>query len=858
MPVLRDLSYAGYVPSYVPLPNQMIDRLGASLEKDYTENKNAADLLTAELNKIPVRDVNMGIRDQAIEQARKGLDQIAAKGDWENAASQIKQVARDVADNKLLQGAIQDKVEYDKWKAELDKNKDKIDPDRYESAINYGQALNNKPIEYDPNTGYKNMYRGYTPMQTPDISKTIGEFADKIKASEKPVQVGTTKDGSPITMWKDPATNQFFVSGSREGVDEGEAMKMLTGFVLNDPKIAGYINEGAMFNRFKNKYDPATGTYNPVTVDDFGGAEAFDQKVREAGLNPADFVNDPAKLEKLYNAMYTQNQAEKYAEPYAQQSSYTKTKLAYHQDAEQLAKTKADLSLRNSLKEIAAKEAADKRITKYKFDLDKEEKQRETIISAPVEAQPVIDYNTADNSVKDMQQDLDMLKAKARAASTGIPNANGDVVTITPEELNKIRQLETDIRVRKAEQTTYMNLATSSITGKDVMQRMWDQYWGATKGKPEITQDEFNRRLQTGNIGDPKRITKVRSDGSMMSGTSTFQEDDPNDVNTWLAKAKSGLIQDKKVQTEVNNAPKAMQANAWWGNYSGSDDKTDGKSKDGVVSQISRNLTEQVVASGGLGYDVIGASTTLDNWLHKQGVVMTGEGATMKGKPVKLQVVPLDRSQPGFDENETMYYMVARDPNTNEVKASMRIRPQDQASHGDLMRRMYGDVANSYDENTEIGKNARLSIAHHDYPQFQLEKQRTLLDNGVNAKSHVGQFAVGDIVKTDVGNYVPIKKKASVISGFDDSGHPIYTTQNTFQIVQLRPNLPPNTVITEQNVRDYLPDPRKTVDDYAIENPRYLQNENVKKEAAKNPFHVRNFASLEDANLEWYNSFGKK
>jgi len=318
MAILPDLSYARTRTRYVPLDVAGIDALGSGLEQEYNKNRDTADLLLDELNQLKVRDVNTPILENSVGKAKAALEQIAQQGDYENADLQLKKLAYETANDPLLKGALEDYGTYIKYQEELKGLKD-VPEDRRRLATGYSNATNNRMVEYNPITGYKNIYQGYTPGKVPDMNKLIGDFAFKIKESKEPILMGQRKDGTPIYMGK--ANNGYYIVGEREGIGEAEAMSIIKDQVGQNPEIQSYLKENLMFDKFQKKYDPQTGQYKPYDLTDFGvndfkGEGTFYYTLAKEGHNPADF-QDPKVLEKLYDTVYFDKAVSDIAIPYA-------------------------------------------------------------------------------------------------------------------------------------------------------------------------------------------------------------------------------------------------------------------------------------------------------------------------------------------------------------------------------------------------------------------------------------------------------------------------------------------------------------------------------------------------------------
>jgi hypothetical protein len=839
MPILRDLSYARTRSNYVPLDLAGIEGLGAGLQQDYEQNKSKADLLLDQLNQLRVRDVNTPILENTVGKAKAALDQISQQGDYENADLQLKKLAYETANDPLLKGALEDYATYTKYQEELKGLKDTPE-DRKRLATGYSNATNNKMVEYDPVTGYKNIYSGYTPGKVPDVGKTVGDFISKMKASTEPIVMGQRKDGTPIYMGK--ANNGYYVVGEREGIGDAEAMDMIKGFVQQQPEIQSYLKENLMFDKFQNKYDPQTGEYKPYGLEDFGvsdfkGEGDFYYMLAKEGHDPSKF-QDPAALEKLYDQVYLDKATSDIANPFAKAASYNKTNLDYKTNQEWL----NSQQFAHSLQKMKAEEAKDKRMEDYKADKEKEkEKRQQYALSNPVESEPV-NLQISEEQLANVNSDLKVLQAKKEAAMKGSKGADGQAITFSPQEQQKLVALQADKRLLEHEGSTYVNHATESLEGEKVVQFQYTNFVKSSGNKENISYQEFKRRLRDGDIKEPKMVMS-ESDGYAVPGMIR----DPNDVNTFLWTAKQDLGKDTNVQKAVNKTM-TLEANglfAW--------DEGSNSEKSSALNKVKTTLYKNVMAQGGVGYDVVGAGQRLNDVLAGQ-LIPEGEPdengkqkAKYKGKNVEVTVIPLNRNQKGVTDEDVMYQMVIKEPGETKALKSFRIRPQDQQSHADLNYALNKDLAANHDESTVIGKDARMGIINYELPQFKPAENRRLLDAQVNDRSPAGSIGVGQLIPFGKENWTFVKSKTPVIDHFDkdDPNAPVTVMQEGYHLVRLKDNLPPTVQIDANNIDKYTYHGGSVYDD-AILNERQLSTDNLKQYGAKRKDAATLFSSIED------------
>lgn len=865
MAIFQDLIYARPMPQYVPLPVAQFEATAGALQDRYDTNLAATDKLQAELANMDARDINRPLLQSITDRARQQLDQIAEAGDYENAASTVRRVARELGNDSLLRAILQDKQAYDAYNKGLEGiQKDIKDPQRLIDARAYSQAMNTKPVELGPNGEYLNVFSGYTPVATPDISKQVTEFMGKIKADGAPAVVGKDKDGKPIYMRK--INNAYYVEGHEKGLSEVEAAQMIAKYMANDPTISAYYQEGYMFDRFRNKYNRDTGEYMPYTVDDFGGEEVFRKAAEAANLDPDAIMADPDKIDKLYKSMYVNTQIVSAAEPYGQAAGFSDVEYKYHQDPEFLNAQRSQLALNNSLKELAAKEAADKRMLDYKYQKEKEEKDRELALTTMgvVPTEPVMNYAVAQENIGQLQTDLKKLEQKEALAKNP-----GSGVQFSPSEMSQKVEIQNKLRALQAEQKFYMQTAALTQEGLQAIDDQWRAYEKASGGRTEISKNDFYNFAKRGEFPEPAKVKTPQianstiPAGGFMAGFSTTElreGNDPKDYRTYLKKAERELSKRADVMKATNEQMKALDQQGYFGFFTGTTGGTESdiaiNPKVQAVDRVSKALSRQVYANGGVGYDVIGTGDKLDNILRKAQISLNddNETATKNGKKLKVQTIPLTPT----GSKDVMYQMVFSDPKTGEMINSFRVMPENQAFHADLMRDLNSEIANAYDENTEIGKTARTAIALYDLPQFNMEQDLKVLDSEVTEKTNPGILSVGAVRPLPEGNWVAIKQNAMVPKEFKD-GRPVAVKQGVYQLVRIKDNVPPDVVINNDNISQYLYDATKSVAENAILNSK-RSTEALGEEQAyaiKDRTYATGFASLNDAMVEYYKNVRK-
>lgn len=346
--IFNDLAYGQFVPTYAGIPLEAAEKTAEVLDTRFRENKDAQDQLEIMIDNLNVRDQNRPHIQAALERAKGQLAEIKQNGDWENAGFKVKAAAKEFAMDKGVQGALQDKAQYDAYSQDLDKRmkEEKIDGVTYQNAKAYAAKMNQKQVEYDPVTGsYKNIFSGYTPQNSPDIQKAMFEMGEKWKASEAPLNIeyvnkAGVKTNSEVKY--DPQLKGYKIVGTNEVMSESELQSGLRQAVLANPKYAGYLRESLMFEKGLKFGNPDGGSI--ITIQDIFSndpakgalitmSEADARKaITELGYDYDEVAADPAMVEGLYNQISLNKSIDGYVNPAASAYSYSKEKHNYLTD----------------------------------------------------------------------------------------------------------------------------------------------------------------------------------------------------------------------------------------------------------------------------------------------------------------------------------------------------------------------------------------------------------------------------------------------------------------------------------------------------------------------------------------------
>lgn len=826
MAQLRDLHYARYVDTYRGLPIAELDALGQTRQTAYDEGLKQSDLLSGAMAELDVRDVNRPIVDEIVSDVNEELGQLAEQGNYENAAPKLRALSLKIANNKVLRGALQDKAKFDAYNKQLDERyqKGEITPERYQEAKTMANAMNNKSIEYDPASGtYKNMWDAYNPMNKVDISKKLNDFVSKIKSSENPIKFGEDKDGNPIYMTH--TNNQYFITGKEEGLSEQEAISMISNYIASDPEVAAYIKEGVKFESFRDLYDPLTGQERSPTLDDI---EAINPNLTDMakllGVDVENLTDDQVK--ELYQAAQVEKHVRRLASPYASAASFRNLELNYHKDNEYLSKLNKQLELNNALKRIAAQEAANKRLAKYKDDLKQAEKLREKYVntlSTPMPAESIIEPNSTEANIETINRrlaEINAMRASGQALSTGVLN----------EEITLVK----DKRLNEAKHRNYMAKALKSSIHAE---QAWQEYLKMNPDPP-IGREQFMAKLLNNEINTPKQIDNLRPQRSTFGQQYNLQSnkiDDPKDVNTYLKRAKKNIFSDNALTTQINLEIN-REGNELTSQYTGYQLGAAGPNiannpKANYVDAVSQMVSQQIAMSSGVGYDVSATGKPLNEVITDLNAQLTGED----GKPVGKYVIlasPSDRPQVSYGtygnlEPDLMYNLKVVNSKTGKTVFQGRVRPHDQQVHADLTVQMNDELMKVNPANTEIHKRAEITNALIKYPQFDLDTQEVLLD-GVKPEDMIDVSSFGSVIHIPgAGKFIYRAANRFLDTDRQPDNMLVVRPKEKKKIVQLvkvKDNTPLDVVITSDNINNYLNDPEKGVDGNALPRWDYITN----------------------------------
>lgn len=197
---LPNLAFQPYVGTYVGNANKELGDLGTTLNQRYDDNIANYDKLDEYINQINVRDVDSSLKDSLKSDTRGAISNIATNGDWENAKTPIREVARRLSNDNAINVAKQNYV-----------TAQKLDEQRLQSAINGKPLIQFKDYHnvatVDPTTGRAHVLdpSGVYEGKLDTLSKMREIFQD-VQADAH-----SSKSSTPT---RDESTGQIYQVGS--------------------------------------------------------------------------------------------------------------------------------------------------------------------------------------------------------------------------------------------------------------------------------------------------------------------------------------------------------------------------------------------------------------------------------------------------------------------------------------------------------------------------------------------------------------------------------------------------------------------------------------------------------------------
>jgi len=597
--IFNDLAYGQFVPTYAGMPLEAAEKTAEVLDTRFRENKDVQDQLEIMIDNLNVRDQNRPHVQAALERAKGQLAEIKQNGDWENAGFKVKAAAKEFAMDKGVQGALQDKAQYDAYSKDLDERMktEKIDGVTYQNAKAYAAKMNQKQVEYDPVTGsYKNIFSGYIPQNSPDIQKAMFEMGEKWKASEAPLNIeyvnkAGVKTNSEVKY--DPQLKGYKIVGTNEVMSESELQSGLRQAVLANPKYAGYLRESLMFEKGLKFGNPDGGSI--ITIEDIFSndpakgalitmSEADARKaITELGYDYDEVANDPAMVEGLYNQISLNKSIDGYVNPAASAYSYSKEKHNYLTDHVLLQSMKDanDIRLQNMRDNAAMARQRDAQSFQLKTTVPVTTMNQSAVTPSNGFSSKVMADALTDTKSRLAKAKAELEKNKASNGTDG-----GDAAEIT----KRIADLEFQAKTQENTLNGYKKAYLESPEGQSYFDKHYSNF---KKAHPtsNISREAFEKKVLAGNNDMSGRTYKAGTTNSPLGikgGRSSFPTttDTPESAaNFYMNNLNADLT--SNIDTYVKNNTPA----SWTGQVL---ESSDPKS---IVNRQNTTLTNQVMAN---------------------------------------------------------------------------------------------------------------------------------------------------------------------------------------------------------------------------------------------------------------------
>jgi hypothetical protein len=234
-----------------PVINTYVDpksvEISKTLNERYAQNFGTADALSTamrDMQYVSTFENDSKMARDLQKNTAANLEQMAARGDYENFTFTLTQAAKQFKDqyaplekNYQLVSKYQTEIE-DLYKT------GKIDANTMDKAFKYS-ANNYKGVKIDPNTGYADptsYFRGVDVVQDPNILELVTKGIADMMADGDSSKVKRTGQG------KD-AQYEVLTENGWEGVS-ADRVKTITSTVLNQPNVQAFLEQDGRFETF--------------------------------------------------------------------------------------------------------------------------------------------------------------------------------------------------------------------------------------------------------------------------------------------------------------------------------------------------------------------------------------------------------------------------------------------------------------------------------------------------------------------------------------------------------------------------------------------------------------------------------
>lgn len=322
---LADLYYATPGNLYQGMPLEALAGAGQELSKRYDEGIAGQSTMEDFLGNMKSRDVNSGLLKNTLGGYRKQLDEIAARGNYEDAKPVIHKVAQGVSRDDQLK-AIQ--LDYANDQAMLARReqfiKDGGNPADYDREREILKHKFSRPIQYNQETGmYDNVFSEdttvpYDPKVPEKLTALVGSLKSAIETKVLPAEL-----------------RGHFTVEQIEKMTDDQIAEAAASYLATSAEVQGYMRFRANQDDYLNRRNP-DGTLRPITLEDLVGTGmvSSDGKIYKTNADGTKVLDQQATFD-LYDNNGELNQ--QYASDIIEESNVGKQTTDYVEYAKKLA-----------------------------------------------------------------------------------------------------------------------------------------------------------------------------------------------------------------------------------------------------------------------------------------------------------------------------------------------------------------------------------------------------------------------------------------------------------------------------------------------------------------------------------------
>jgi len=751
MAVLRDLSYAEPMSTYVPMNFQALDDLGKTLDQRYRTNEANLSTANSALKGLNVRNPYQPLVDEVVGTTRSKLDALSQRPDYENIGRELTKVVTEFDENDTVRAALRDKTAYDQYRETQTKRvgakENGIRQTQYDRALALSENQNST-VEFDPVTGKPTtMFQGYNSVENKDISTDMMNLVKDWKESKKPL---TWTDGKGNKHEYISTPKGYLRVGDQTYVDEKEVADALRMVVKTNPAYAELIKEEAMFkvNTISNG--------NPFDMDMFEQLGITDEELTKflisQGIDPDKAKASPALLEGLAESILSSQIADGFILPAADKAGFTSIDTKYLTDNILMESIEAS----NRLK-----------LEKYKQDrTDARDKTFDASLTISNEgviiAKEIVPIEKILDNIKIKEAQLKQIE---RALTQNQQGGAGNYDELKEQQ----RLLQSELAVAKGtyegKVMAYQETPDYNLNADKSYQSYLKEYKfqkGEEVGIPKLSKSEFMQELNKPYTSKDKKVPKVYM--PQMWGGTTIDE-----INRRKTYIQNKIIdQARSFQDNVNK--KSVDPNAPKGQTFNILDEPDMGQKSGTIRKVNELIGRHMIENGG-EYQMAETGQPFDEILEH----LYKTFPEVKKGDIKIQSTITDGElASGFP------HMI----NVIDSKTGKKLLPQQYvlpSSGGSEERLKVGEyLMNVSKPNTPSYEQGLHMAASATYPQLSKTKLTPQLA-AITDKSKVDtKPAVSALIKIGSGEYRIIKKRHTYK---DENGLPL-GTNTVYQLAE--------------------------------------------------------------------------